>query len=63
QVNYRFADWYYVISEDVYKKIHLTKSDIIKVSEEAEKEGFGVDNFRELQERGLEKVPSPDQLP
>ncbi|MEZ6115105.1 MAG: DUF4340 domain-containing protein [Pirellulaceae bacterium] len=63
QVNYRFADWYYVISEDVYKKIHLTKSDIIKVSEEAEKEGFGVDNFRELQERGLEKVPSPDPLP
>ncbi|MDR1053702.1 MAG: DUF4340 domain-containing protein [Planctomycetaceae bacterium] len=27
----RFADWYYVISEDVYKKIHLTESSVIKL--------------------------------
>ncbi|MDR0391110.1 MAG: hypothetical protein LBH59_04315, partial [Planctomycetaceae bacterium] len=26
----RFSDWYYVISEDVYKKIHLTESSIIR---------------------------------
>ncbi|MDR1483923.1 MAG: DUF4340 domain-containing protein [Planctomycetaceae bacterium] len=26
----RFADWYYVISEDVYKKIHLTESIVIR---------------------------------
>jgi hypothetical protein len=26
----RFANWYYVISEDVYKKIHITRDDIIK---------------------------------
>ncbi|MDR2346938.1 MAG: DUF4340 domain-containing protein [Planctomycetaceae bacterium] len=27
----KFADWYYVISEDVYKKIHLTESSVIRV--------------------------------
>jgi hypothetical protein len=26
----RFADWYYVISNDTYKKIHLGRNDIIK---------------------------------
>jgi len=30
ELNTRFADWYYVISDDVYKKIHLTRADIIK---------------------------------
>lgn len=30
ELNYRFADWYYVISEEVYKQIHLEHSDIIQ---------------------------------
>jgi hypothetical protein len=30
ELNTRFADWYYVISDDVYKKIHLGKADIVK---------------------------------
>lgn len=30
QLNDRFANWYYIISEDVYKKIRLTRSDIVK---------------------------------
>jgi hypothetical protein len=29
-LNERFADWYYVIPEDVYKKIHLSRTDVIK---------------------------------
>jgi hypothetical protein len=29
ELNGRFAKWYYVISDDVYKKIHLTKKDIL----------------------------------
>jgi len=53
ELNYRFADWYYVISEDVFKKIHLGRADIIQETEEARKEGFGVDAFRELEQRGL----------
>jgi len=30
KLNARFADWYYVISDDVYRKIHLSRSDVIK---------------------------------
>ena len=29
-LNYRFADWYYVISEEVYNKIHLGRADVVK---------------------------------
>ena len=48
-MNDRFADWYYVISEDVFTKIHLGRSDVIKTSAES-KEGFDVDTLRKLQE-------------
>ncbi|MCA9175290.1 MAG: DUF4340 domain-containing protein [Planctomycetales bacterium] len=30
ELNARFAGWYYVVSEDTYKKIHLGREDIIK---------------------------------
>ncbi len=30
QLNERFADWYYIISDDTYKKIHLSRKDIVK---------------------------------
>ncbi len=33
ELNDRFADWYYVISDDVYKKIHLNRDEIIKKKE------------------------------
>ncbi|MBN1396277.1 MAG: DUF4340 domain-containing protein [Pirellulales bacterium] len=33
ELNARFAGWYYVISNDVYKKIHLTRSELIKKKE------------------------------
>lgn len=36
ELNARFGDWFYVISNDVYKKIHLGKDDIIKAKEKAE---------------------------
>jgi hypothetical protein len=54
ELNYRFADWYYVISEDVYKKIHLSRSDIIKETDEAKEKGSGIDAFRNIEEQGLE---------
>jgi hypothetical protein len=49
ELNARFGDWYFVISDDVYKKIHLSKSNVIKEKDSAKKEGSGVDAFRELQ--------------
>jgi len=30
ELNARFADWYYVVGEDTYRKIHVGKSDIVK---------------------------------
>jgi hypothetical protein len=35
-LNRRFGDWYYVISNDVYKQIHLSRGDAIKKIEKAE---------------------------
>jgi hypothetical protein len=31
QLNSRFSEWYYVIPDDVYKKIHLGKADVISL--------------------------------
>jgi hypothetical protein len=30
ELNTRFAEWYYVISDEVYRKIHLSRDEIIK---------------------------------
>ena len=30
ELSERFADWYYVIAEDIYKKIHLTQANIFR---------------------------------
>ncbi len=38
QLNERFGDWYYVIDNKVYKKIHLSRDDIVKEKDEAEAE-------------------------
>lgn len=57
ELNARFADWYYVISEDVYKKVHLGRSDIIKEGALAKDEGFGVDAFRKLESQNLDAAP------
>jgi hypothetical protein len=38
ELNARFAGWYYVISDSVYQKIHLTRADIVKKKEEKKEE-------------------------
>lgn len=60
ELNARFADWYYIISEDEYKKIHLGRNDLIKESESAEDEGFGVDALRKMEEEGVEGSSDTD---
>jgi hypothetical protein len=59
QLNDRFADWYYVISNDIYKKIHLTRADIIK-QPPAEKQKDSPAEFEQLKE-GIDQ--GTDQLP
>ena len=53
ELNDRFADWYYIISENVFKKIHLTRVDVIKTKDAVEA-GTDMESLRGLQ-KGLEK--------
>lgn len=39
ELNARFADWYYVINDSVYQKIHLSRADVVKKKEAEKKEG------------------------
>ncbi|HIQ22427.1 MAG TPA: DUF4340 domain-containing protein [Planctomycetes bacterium] len=39
ELNERFADWYYIISDEVYRKIHLSRDDVVKKKESTEEEG------------------------
>ncbi len=36
ELNNRFADWYYVVSDKEYAKIHLGRADIVKAKEKAD---------------------------
>lgn len=59
ELNNRFADWYYVISEDMYRKIRLSRSDIFRAKGATTEEGIGVDAFRALEKEGLKKGSNP----
>lgn len=70
ELNQRFADWYYVISDEVYQKIHLSREDIVKDKEKEEEDedkededgagappaemGAGLPAFEELKKEGVE---------
>lgn len=43
ELNERFGDWYYVIDNKVYNKIHLGRDDVIKAKEKAEEQSDGQD--------------------
>ena len=53
ELNDRFADWYYVISDEVYHKIHLSRSDVIKKKEKEAGKGDGVGDFNAIKGAGL----------
>lgn len=63
ELNSRFADWYYIISEDEYKKVRLGRNDLIRESATAAEEGFGVDALRQLEEEGIEQQQEEPQQP
>lgn len=50
ELNDRFADWYYVIADDTYKKIHLGRDKLITKVEKPEGEGDRVEDFDALKE-------------
>jgi hypothetical protein len=43
ELNARFADWYYVISDEVYRKIHLSHDEVFKKKEPAKDAKAGND--------------------
>jgi hypothetical protein len=70
ELNARFNDWFYVVSDDVYRKVQLGRADIVKDRDTAKDEGFGVDAFRKLEAGGVEgkaaastPPPPPGNIP
>jgi hypothetical protein len=62
ELNFRFADWYYVISEDVYKKIHLSHTDIIQESSADDDSDATRDDVPSFNPQGLPGLPDrPDR--
>lgn len=55
ELNTRFGDWYYVVSDEQCQKIFLGLDDLIKKKESEDVTGDGVDAFRDLQKKGLKK--------
>lgn len=62
ELNDRFADWYYVIPNDVYKKIHLSRDQIIKQPEPDEIKGEG-DELKKLKDAGIDAAPTEGTEP
>ncbi len=62
ELNDRFADWYYIISDKVYRKIHLTGDELIVIKEkpaedqQGEKDGTGEPNQPALPAEVLEDL-------
>jgi hypothetical protein len=61
ELNGRFADWYFIIPDDVYKKIHLGLGDIVKKKEEKKADATteGLDNLEE----GIKIGPAAKDAP
>lgn len=65
KLNDRFADWYYVISDDTYRKIKLNRADFVQVKKPAGEDGHeghehdeksssgGLDEFHDIKREGL----------
>ena len=41
ELNARFADWYYVVGDETYRKIHLGQAEIVKKKGPQERQGIG----------------------
>lgn len=58
ELNARFADWYYVISDEVYQKIHLGYKDIVQKKEKKEEEGKKDQPATEAQVKPATETPA-----
>lgn len=62
ELNDRFSDWYYVIPNDVYKKIRLTREQILKQPELDEVKS-DAELLDELKKSGLDADAAPSETP
>lgn len=51
ELNARFADWYYVISDEIYRKIHLGHDEIFKKKEKP-KDGEAASDIEKMKQQG-----------
>ena len=60
ELNDRFSDWYYVISDKAFRKIRLSQRDILGEGDDGSKQsgdGFSVEDFDRLKQEGLPSYP------
>ncbi|MBX3414926.1 MAG: DUF4340 domain-containing protein [Pirellulales bacterium] len=62
ELNDRFADWYYVIPNDVYRKIRLSRDQVVKKPEPDEIKS-DADELKKLKEAGLEASGAEEATP
>ena len=63
ELNGRFAPWYYVISDDVFRKIHLSRDQIIKKKAKDSKDKDGHDHEHEHDHADLLPIEPPKPGP
>jgi hypothetical protein len=59
ELNARFADWYYVVSEATYRKIHLNRDDVIKKKAEEKNTGAGADSTDNADDAAADALKIP----
>jgi hypothetical protein len=57
ELNDRFADWYYVISDEVYQKIHLGRDQIVKKKEKKAEKKAGEQDAGEAKTKAAGTAP------
>ena len=70
ELNARFAEWYYIISDEVYRKIRLSRQDIVKKKETTppaagteSENGGATPEEKEAQPPATESAPNEAQTP
>jgi hypothetical protein len=62
ELNVRFGDWYFVVDDDVFQKIRLSRDDVIKKKEKPKAEGEAADSTGEPAADGTD-VPGLPSIP
>lgn len=56
KLNERFSDWFYVISDEAFRRIRLSQQDILGKDHGGSKQGFSIEDFNRLKQDGLGEI-------